>query len=106
MYLRNQPRPLTIALVILLQELACLFIQGRVWIRINEETFDGEEDMPDAVGRLPVFLEGVHTDLSPWADVGVEDLSREPAYRTCCQPHSHAQAEGAYILEEQLGTAQ
>jgi hypothetical protein len=33
----------------------------------------------DAVGGLPVLLEGVDADLAARADVGVEDLGGEPA---------------------------
>jgi hypothetical protein len=32
------------------------------------------------VGRVPVFFEGVDTNLSFFGDVGVEDFSHEVAY--------------------------
>jgi hypothetical protein len=49
MYARDEFGTLTVALIVLLQQLAGLFVEGRVWIRVNKETFDRDEDVSDAI---------------------------------------------------------
>lgn len=78
MHTRNQPRPITITLIILQQQLPRLLIQRRLWVGIDEEAFDGYEDMADPVRRFPVLFEGVDADLTRRTDVGVEYLRCEP----------------------------
>src|SRR6266404_8423499 len=78
MHARDQPCALAITLVVLLQQLPRLFVQRRVWIRVDEEALDGHEDVPDPIRRLPVLFERVHADLARARHIRMENLRREP----------------------------
>lgn len=67
-----------ITIVVLQQQLPRFFIQGRLRIWVDEETFDGDENVPDAVRRIPIFLKCVDTDFAAGRHVWVEYL--------CCKP--------------------
>lgn len=64
MYARYQLGATAVAAVVLEQQLARLLVQCRLGVGVDEQTFDGDQDVLDAVGRLPVLLERVHTDLA------------------------------------------
>ena len=72
--------PRAITLIVLLEKLARFFIQSGVRVRVDEQALDGNEDVRDAVRRLPVLLERVHADVTRGGHVRVEDLRGEPAY--------------------------
>ena len=79
MHARDESRPLAIAIIVLQQQLPGFFIQRRLRIRVDEQTFDRHEDMSDPITRLPVLLERVHANLARRGHVRVEDLRGEPA---------------------------
>lgn len=74
MHARNQFRSRAIRRIVLQKQFSCVFIEGGFGVRVDEETLDGDEDVGDAVGGLPVFLEGIDTDFAGGGDVGVEYL--------------------------------
>lgn len=82
MYARDQLGTLAVAFVVLLQELAGLLVEGRVWIRVNKQALDRDEDVREAVRRLPVFFESVDANLACARHVGMEYLGDEPACST------------------------
>jgi len=75
---RDELRAIAVALVILQQQFACLLVQSRLWVWINEEAFDGDEDVANSVRGFPVLLQGVDANLSISSNIGMEDL--------CCKP--------------------
>lgn len=77
---RDEARARAIIVIVLEEQLARLLVEGRFRIRVDEETLDGDEDVADAEGRLPVLLERVDADLACGGDVRVEDLGYEPAW--------------------------
>ena len=70
--------------VVLQEELARFFVERGLGVRVDEQALDGDEDVRDAVGRLPVLLERVHADVARGGHVRVEDLRREPAWEIVC----------------------
>ena len=78
MYTRDQPRTLTIAIVVLQQQLPGLLVERRLGIGINEKALHRDKDMSNPICRLPILLERVDTDLATLGHVRVEYLSREP----------------------------
>lgn len=81
MHARDQLRPVTIAIIVLLEKLSSFLVECGVRIGVDEETFDGDEDVTDAVRRLPVLFEGVDTDFALVGHVGMEDFRSEPAWK-------------------------
>ena len=79
MHARNELCALTVAVVVLEQELAGLFVQCRLGVGIDEQALHREKDVTNPIGGLPVLLKRVHTNLAGRRDVGVEDLRGEPA---------------------------
>lgn len=73
----------TVRVVVLQEELPCFLVEGTFGIGINEEAFDCHENVTDAIRRLPVLLQRVHTNLSRRRDVRVENLGCEPAFWGC-----------------------
>ena len=61
MYVRDQLRPLTVTLIVFLQQFARLLVKRRVRIRINKQALDSDEDVPDAIRLLPVLFEGIYS---------------------------------------------
>ena len=49
MYARDEFGALTIALIVLLQQLASLLVQCRVRIWVNKQALDGNEDVSNAI---------------------------------------------------------
>lgn len=91
MYARDQPRARTIVVVILQQQLSSFFVQCRFRVGVNQQTLDRDENMADAVLRLPVLLQRVDANLACRANVGVEDLRRKPA---CVAAHTEEVRNG------------
>jgi len=60
----DELRPRTVTVVVLQQQLPSLLVQRRLRVRVNEQTFHGNEDMADSVGRLPILLQRVDTDFA------------------------------------------
>ena len=75
----DKPRSLAIVVIVLEQQLPCLLIQGGLWIRVDQKTFDGHQDVPNAIRGLPIFLQCVDANLSSCRDVRVEDFGCESA---------------------------
>jgi hypothetical protein len=67
-----------VARIVLQQQLACLFVQSRLGIRVNEKALDGDEDVSNSVTRLPILFQGIHTDFAVTSDVWVKYLGRKP----------------------------
>lgn len=69
-----------VTFVVFQQKLAGFFVQSRFGIGIDEKAFDGNENVPDAICRLPVFLQSVHANFASWPNIGVKDLCGEPTW--------------------------
>lgn len=76
----DELRTRAVALVVLHEHLSCLLVQCRFRIGINEEAFDGNKNVLDAVCRLPVLLQGIHANLPCRANVGMEEFGRKPTW--------------------------
>ena len=76
-YARHQPSVLSIVIIVLQQELSCLFVQSRLWKRLDKQASDHQEHVSQSHVWGPVFLEDVHTDLAGFRDVWVEDFGYE-----------------------------
>ena len=74
MYLCVELGSVEVCVVLLEQQLARLLVECGLGVGDDQKTLDGEEDVLDPQVRLPVLLQGVHTNLSRGADVGVEYL--------------------------------
>jgi len=74
----DELRTIAVALVVLQEQFACLLVQSRLWVRINEEALDGDKNVTNPVGGFPVFLQSVDANLSITSNIGMEDL--------CCKP--------------------
>ena len=68
-----------VGVVVLQEELPGLLIERGLGVRVDEQALDGDEDVRDAVRRLPVLLERVHTDLSRGRHIRVEYFCGKPA---------------------------
>jgi len=67
--------------VVFQQQFAGLLVQGGLWIRVNEEALDSDQNMSDAVSRFPVFLERVHTNFTVGPHIWVKNLGGKPTFR-------------------------
>ena len=82
MYARDQPRTLTIAIVVLQQQLPGLLVERRLRIGIDEKALHRDKDMSNPICRLPILLERVDTDLARCRDIRMEYFGGEPAWNT------------------------
>jgi hypothetical protein len=59
-----------------------LFIQTALWEGHNQQAFDDFEDVRKGpITGVPIFLQGVHTDLSWWhCNIGMENFGKEVTY--------------------------
>lgn len=79
MHTRDKTRSRAVRLVVLQQQFPSLLIERRFRVWVYKEALDRDENVRDAVRRLPVFLERVHANLACGGHVGMEDLRGEPA---------------------------
>ena len=65
--------PLVCAAV-LLEQIVCVGLSGRLWVDLVQEHLDAEQDLLDRDGRLPAFLliENAKTNGARRIHVGVE----------------------------------
>lgn len=77
-YTGEKLRTRAISLVVLHEHFTCFLVEGRFRIGVDQEAFNGHKDVSDAVCRLPILLESVHTDFACGADIGMEDLGGKP----------------------------
>ena len=75
---RDQLCSSTIVLVIFKQLLSSLLVERRLGVRVDEQALDRDEDVADAVRRLPVLLERVHANLTGRRHVRMENLADKP----------------------------
>ena len=85
---RQRSRSHAILLIVFQQRPSSFFVERRLGVRVDKETLDGHEDVRDAEGRLPVFLERVDADFASRGDIGVEYLGDEAAYAQICESAS------------------
>lgn len=64
MHASDQLSAFTITVIVFKQEFAGFFVKSRFGVRINQKTLDGHENVSNPVGRLPILLEGVHTNFA------------------------------------------
>lgn len=77
MDLCEQTGPGSILLVVLQKQAACLLIECRLWVRMDQQALDGQQHMSYAQLSSPVPLEHVDTDLTIGAHIWVEILVRK-----------------------------
>ena len=77
MHARVQASAFGVLVVRLEKELGCLFIEGALGERHNEQATDDLQDVRDAMGGLPVALQGIDANLAGAGHVGVVDLGLE-----------------------------
>ena len=80
MHTRYQLGTAAVTAVVFQQQFSRFLVEGGLWIRVDQETFDSDQDVLNPVRRLPVLLQGVDTDLARVRNIRVEDLGREPTW--------------------------
>ena len=65
---------LAIGLVILEKLLSGFFVERALWIRIDQQAPNHEQNLLDCSVRTPVLFQRVHADLTALRYVRVEDL--------------------------------
>ena len=71
-------RPPKIFIIVLEHQFRSFFVQSRLWEGLNEKATNHHQNMSEAMGRLPVFLQGVDAYFSTrLANVWMEDFSQE-----------------------------
>ena len=71
---------LEVLLVVLQEHFTRILIQCALGEWYNQKTLDHFKDVIEGpCRRIPVFFEGVHTDLAFFGDVGMENLGDEVA---------------------------
>lgn len=60
-------------LPVLVHQTARLGVEGAIWIRVDEQTLDGEQDLLHTVISRPVLLQRRDADLTGTRDVRVKD---------------------------------
>lgn len=93
MYARDEPCAPAVFLVIFQEELSGLFIQRALGVRVDEQALDRHKDMCNSKGRLPVFLEGVYTDLTGRRYVWVKDFRHHAACEVTRGQYFHPDVE-------------
>lgn len=72
-----------VRLSIFLEEVVCLCLSRRLWIRVVEEILDSQQDLLDGDSWLPrlFFVQDAKTDSARRVDIRVEKRRNELAYR-------------------------